>query len=44
MKYQKMKCNKILAELDSEEKARSWIWLAKFGHGSKSTVFSEHWA
>jgi hypothetical protein len=30
MKYQKMKCNKILAELDSEEKARSWIWLAKF--------------
>lgn len=30
MKYQKMKCNKILSELDSEEKARAWIWLAKF--------------
>ena len=30
MKYQKMKCNKILKELDSEEKARLWIWLAKF--------------
>lgn len=30
MKYQKVKCNKILKELDSEEKARSWIWLAKF--------------
>lgn len=25
-----MKCNKILNELDSEEKARLWIWLAKF--------------
>jgi transposase-like protein len=25
-----MKFNKILKELDSEEKARSWIWLAKF--------------
>jgi len=30
MKYQKLKCNKILIELDSEEKARAWIWLAKF--------------
>jgi hypothetical protein len=30
MKYQKMKCNKILSELNSEEKARAWIWLAKF--------------
>lgn len=25
-----MKFNKILKELDSEEKARAWIWLAKF--------------
>ena len=30
MKYRRMKFNKILKELDSEEKARSWIWLAKF--------------
>jgi hypothetical protein len=30
MKYQRMKCYKILMELDSEEKARAWIWLAKF--------------
>ena len=30
MKYRKMKFNKILNELDSEEKARAWIWLAKF--------------
>lgn len=30
MKYQRMKFNKILKELDSEEKARAWIWLAKF--------------
>ena len=30
MKYKKMKFNKILSELDSEEKARAWIWLAKF--------------
>lgn len=30
MKYKKMKFNKILNELDSEEKARAWIWLAKF--------------
>ena len=26
----KMQCNKILKELDSEEKARLWSWLAKF--------------
>jgi hypothetical protein len=26
-----MKFNKILNELDSEEKARLWVWLAKFG-------------
>ena len=25
-----MKFNKILSELDSEEKARAWVWLAKF--------------
>ena len=25
-----MKFNKILRELDSEEKARAWVWLAKF--------------
>jgi len=30
VKYQKMKCNKILKELDAEEKARAWVWLAKF--------------
>lgn len=30
MKYRKVKFNKILAELDSEEKARAWVWLAKF--------------
>ncbi len=30
MKYRRMKFNRILKELDSEEKARSWIWLAKF--------------
>ena len=30
MKYQHMKFCKLLSELDSEEKARAWIWLAKF--------------
>jgi len=30
MKYQQMKFCKILGELDCEEKARAWIWLAKF--------------
>lgn len=30
MQYQRMKFGKILKELDSEEKARAWIWLAKF--------------
>jgi hypothetical protein len=30
MKYQRMKFSKILRELDCEEKARLWIWLAKF--------------
>lgn len=30
MAYRKMKFNKILKELDSEEKARAWAWLAKF--------------
>lgn len=30
MKYQRMKFSKILRELDSEEKARLWVWLAKF--------------
>lgn len=30
MTYQKMKFGAILKELDSEEKARAWIWLAKF--------------
>lgn len=30
LKYQHMKFSKILKELDSEEKARAWIWLAKF--------------
>ena len=30
MKYPEMKFSKLLQELDSEEKARAWIWLAKF--------------
>jgi len=30
MKYQQVKFCKLLSELDSEEKARAWIWLAKF--------------
>lgn len=30
MMYLKMKFSQLLKELDSEEKARSWIWLAKF--------------
>lgn len=30
MQYQRMKFGKILKELDSEEKARAWVWLAKF--------------
>ena len=30
MAYKRMKFNKILRELDSEEKARAWVWLAKF--------------
>ncbi len=30
MHYRRMKFNKILKELDSEEKARAWVWLAKF--------------
>lgn len=30
MKYKRMSFCKILSELDSEEKARSWVWLAKF--------------
>ena len=30
MAYKRMKFGKLLGELDSEEKARAWIWLAKF--------------
>lgn len=30
MEYRRMKFNKIFIELDSEEKARMWVWLAKF--------------
>lgn len=30
MKYRRMKSTKISRELDSEEKARAWVWLAKF--------------
>lgn len=30
MRYQQMKFCRILNELDSEEKARAWVWLAKF--------------
>lgn len=45
MKYQRMKFGKILKELDTEEKARAWIWLAKFD--SKDFVcpkcFGEHY-
>ncbi|MGD9153797.1 MAG: hypothetical protein PVG30_09170 [Gammaproteobacteria bacterium] len=28
--YKRMKCVEILHDLDSEEKARLWIWQAKF--------------
>ena len=30
MQYQRMNFSQLLKELDSEEKARAWIWLAKF--------------
>ena len=30
LKYHRMKFSKILKELDTESKARAWIWLAKF--------------
>ena len=30
MQYPHMKFCRLLSELDSEEKARAWIWLAKF--------------
>lgn len=30
MKYQRMKFSRILRELDSEEKAHAWVWVAKF--------------
>jgi hypothetical protein len=30
VKYRRMKFSRILRELDSEEKARAWVWLAKF--------------
>ena len=30
MKYQHMKFSQLLKELDSEEKARAWVLLAKF--------------
>ena len=30
MEYRRMKFSQIINELDSEEKARAWIWLAKF--------------
>lgn len=30
MAYQRMKFGKILVELNSEEKARAWVWLVKF--------------
>jgi len=30
VKYRRMKFSRILSELDSEEKARAWVWLAKF--------------
>lgn len=36
MRYRRLKFTKILKELDSEEKARMWIWLAKFD-GKKFT-------
>lgn len=30
MQYQRINFSQLLKELDSEEKARAWIWLAKF--------------
>ena len=30
MDYQHMKFSQLLKELNSEEKARMWVWLAKF--------------
>jgi transposase-like protein len=30
MAYKRMKFSRILRELDCEEKARAWVWLAKF--------------
>lgn len=30
MKYQRMNFSQLLKKLDSEEKTRTWIWLAKF--------------
>lgn len=30
MQYSRMKFTRILKELNSEEKARAWVWLAKF--------------
>ena len=30
MQYKRMKSSKIMVELDSEEKARAWVWFAKF--------------
>lgn len=31
MKYQKMKAARLFSEINSEEKAREWIWQEKFG-------------
>lgn len=48
MQYQRMKFNKILKDLDTEEKARTWVWLAKFDgkeffcHKCKSEYFYQH--
>jgi hypothetical protein len=30
MKYERMRLTKVLSKLNSEDEARSWIWLAKF--------------
>ena len=42
MQYRRMKFNKILKELDSEEKARAWVWLAKFDGKIFSCLKCQH--
>jgi len=42
MKYRRMKFTKILQELDSEEKARTWVWAAKFDGKNFSCPKCQH--